>query len=260
MRWAVDEYGDEVHFDPCAALHTVVAGATRSGKSKLSQAILAQVSRREDVAVCGVDPAGGLLAPFHRLRSDDVVVGTGASALDAVMVLVDGLVALMEHRNQVLLDRMEEKMGCFTPGDPVVVVVLEEYAGLLAALEIRDKKQHKAFVLQVGRLLREGAKAGIRVFTVIQRPEAAVLHDRAQYARRISCRLDNADSVRMLFDAATPDMVTRLVNVPPGQGLMWEAGSPLRWFQAPDVEYVRYCELVFDRYRTPALSLGVSGA
>ncbi|KQB85133.1 FtsK/SpoIIIE domain-containing protein [Corynebacterium oculi] len=260
LRWALDEDGEEILFAPTVAMHTIVAGATRSGKSKLSQAILVQLARCPEVAVCGVDPAGGLLAPFARLRPEDVVVGSGIPALENAVKLIDHLVEVMEQRNMGLLDRLEEKMDHFSPECPLIVVVLEEYAGMLAALEAWDKKRQKGFVLQVGRLLREGAKAGIRVFTVIQRPEAAVLHDRAQYSRRISCRLDNADSVRMLFEDASAPVVARLVNVPPGQGLVWEAGSPPRWFQAPDLNYARYCELIFDRYRGPTLGLGVSGA
>ena len=47
----------------------------------------------------------------------------------------------------------------------MLVVVLEEYAGLIAAMEGVDKKKVNELKRIVGRLLREGAKAGITCFT-----------------------------------------------------------------------------------------------
>src|SRR5699024_12543066 len=68
--------------------HTVVAGATRSGKSVFSYVVLSQLARLPFVQVVGVDPSGLLLAPFVDAGAEHLALGT---AVDKLHAAVDGL-------------------------------------------------------------------------------------------------------------------------------------------------------------------------
>lgn len=63
VPFGIDALGNTVEFDPTSG-HTIISGATRSGKSATSYAILAQVARNPAVQVVGIDPTGILLTPF----------------------------------------------------------------------------------------------------------------------------------------------------------------------------------------------------
>lgn len=58
---------------------------------------------------------------------------------------------------------------------PLLVVVLEEYPGLLRVLDGTDKGLGRAARAAVARLLAEGGKAGVRVVLVAQRAEANIV-------------------------------------------------------------------------------------
>ena len=222
--------------------HTVISGATRYGKSVASYIILSKLADRQDIAVVGVDPSGILLGPWAELNHLHpwYALGTSPDDLDHAVDVLTALVNLMDRRIADLLVHGVDKITDFTPGHPAVVVVLEEYAGLLSALELHDKKAAKTATALVGRLLREGAKVGISVLTILQRPEANILHDRAQYSRRVTFRLDNADSVRMVADSATADAADRVLTLTPGRALLLEAGEQEQFVTFPNMTYEQY--------------------
>lgn len=168
-------------------------------------------------------------------------------ALGAVET-VERLVHVIDARIKVLLSHGYDKVPSewFTRHDPILLVVLEEYASTLEWMKGTDQALKPSERLlprmtgAVGRLLREGAKAGIRVFTIVQRPEGAVIHDRARYARRISHRTDNSESMKMLIEGAPPEVMERLKAAQPSVGLLYEAGAPLRFLRAYDLDYQHY--------------------
>lgn len=222
--------------------HTVISGATRSGKSVASYVILSQLADRQDIAVVGIDPSGILLGPWAELDGTHPWYALGASPddLDHAVDVLTALVNLMDRRIADLLVHGVDKITDFTPEHPAVIVVLEEYAGLLSALDAHDKKAAKTATALVGRLLREGAKVGISVLTILQRPEASILHDRAQYSRRVTFRLDNADSVRMVAESATDDATDRILTLSPGRALFLEAGEQEQFVTFPNMSYEQY--------------------
>jgi len=240
--------------------HTILAGATRSGKTVTSYCLLAGVARDPLVAVVGVDPSALTLAPFEDAGQELVVTGT--ADLPAVEAVLAELVAIMDERI-ARLRRSGVDHLIPSPELPTIRVVLEEYAGLLAAVEAYDAAAKPADRLKpriaghVGRLLREGAKAQVLVFTIIQRPDAALIGggDRAQYARRISHRLDNRDGVRMLNETADDDVIDHLIAAKSGVGLLNEAGEPLRFFRSVWLEYPTYIAEVQKHYRPKSLRI-----
>ncbi|OFU61131.1 FtsK/SpoIIIE domain-containing protein [Corynebacterium sp. HMSC14H10] len=250
--WAVDEDGQPVIWDPTDVGHVVIAGITRTGKSKGSQSIIAG-TLTPWIQYTGIDPSAGLLKPLKVFseRPGDFVLGSDDDFLNRAISLLERLVAVMRERIAAL--GWAEKVENFSTEMPAVVVVLEEYANLLVMAESsgKDGKKLRAqIVALVGSLLREGAKVGIDVFTILQRPEAAILHDRAQYSVRITYRQDNADSVKMLLDAPEREDVSRIVGLRPGRGVLSDNGQGLVWFQTPNPDYSTYVETVRDRIYT----------
>ena len=244
--WAVDENGLPVVWEPTQVGHVVISGITRTGKSKGSQSLIVGTCLPW-VQYIGIDPSAGLLKPLKHFsgRPGDFVLGSDPEWIDSAVTLLERCVEVMRDRISSL--GWAEKIGDFSTEVPVIVVVLEEYANLLVAAENhgKDGKKIKAKIISlVGSLLREGAKVGILCFTILQRAEAAVLHDRSQYSLRISYRQDNRDSIGMLFDQPEPEEISRIVSLSPGRGVLCDAGQPLRWFQTPNPGYSDYVHAV----------------
>lgn len=237
--FGVDESGQAVTFSP-ASLHTAVAGRTRSGKSVTVYSILSDASEQPWVRVVGIDPTGVLLGPMSDGKPLDFALGTSPESLGGALALLARVEREMDRRIAKLMllgvDQIPPSAYC-DPRLGAILLVLEEYAGLLAAM---TKAQAEEARRVVGRILREGSKAAVHVLTILQRPEAAVLHDRAQYARAIVMAVENADSVRMLLPSATPEQTEQLLGASPGRGFIAEAGRPLRFFRADYMTYSQY--------------------
>lgn len=241
-EFGVTEHGTAATFSPQRS-HTVVAGATRSGKSVTTYAILAGLSAMSWVQIAGIDPSSILLAPHARDRPQQFALGTSPGAVTGAINLLDRLESEMDRRIARLaavgIDAIPASWR--DPRLPWIVVTLEEYAGFLASC---TKNQRTEAVRVVGRILREGSKAGIHVLTILQRPEATILHDRAQYARRIVHRLDNADSVRMLLESASSEAIARHMNLPPGISVVHEAGAKSHLVRSDYLPYPSYARCV----------------
>ena len=226
------------HWDTPGA-HTVISGATRSGKSVFTYCVLSQLAGMKTVRICGVDVSGITLQPFIAVSKDYVACGSSQTDLDAALEVLHRLEALMDHRVEQLrrqkLDKVTPSAKC-----PAYVVVLEEYAGTLAAMEARNKKDKAEVIRVVGRLLREGAKAGVVVYTIVQRPEANVLHDRAQYARRVTHRLDNRDSVAMVAEGINDTTKAQVLGLSPGRCLILDAGRNPVFATTPNLTYQEF--------------------
>lgn len=243
IEFGIDEHGYRVAYHP-AKLHSILAGRTRSGKSVSAYGILVQVSEIPWVKILGIDPTGILLGPMSEGKESDFALGTSPAALAHAIELLQNLENLMDERISRLMALGIDQIPAEIYTDPrvgAIVLVLEEYAGLLAAC---DKKQGDEVRRIVGRVLREGSKATLHVLTILQRPEAAILHDRAQYARAVVMAVENADSVKMLLPMADPEQVERLVSAEPGRGYLMEAGQPLRFFRGDYIDYATYASIV----------------
>ena len=98
-------------------------------------------------------------------------------------------------------------------------MVLEEYPGELKQLRdfdaAQDRKRGERLEptarAAVGRLVAEGAKAGVRVLLLAQRADAEFIDgaSRSNFAARVSFRVDNADAVRMLLSRQRPSRSRR---------------------------------------------------
>lgn len=222
--------------------HALVQGQTGSGKSVWTYGQLADAATDPAVLVTGLDPSALLWRPFTGTRHAEWQVGGVGGDLAAHVALLERLVATMDDRIGAMPpDRDAVVTG---PDLPVLLVVLEEYAGLLRVADVTDKKIGARVRALVARLLSEGRKAGVRVLIVVQRADAAVVDGlvRAQCALRVSFSVDSGEAVRMLHPAA--DDVAGVLAAPPGVALVTRPGEALARFRAPLLEYGAYCALV----------------
>ena len=222
------EDGTDATIDLRDATHTAIQGMTRTGKSVFTYGLLAQLAGVPEVRVMGVDPNAVLLAPWaERALPGDIALGSDA---DEALAVIDRAVALMDERLHDLPAQRLEKLEIFTPDSPVVLLVLEEYPALIRAAELADGGRKPAervlprIRAQVGRLVSEGAKAGIRVLLITQRADASILDGptRAQMGTRITFAVDNRDAVTMLHPSAESETVDAVRGFPPGRALFWQ--------------------------------------
>lgn len=212
--------------------HTIVQGVTRSGKSVFTYSLLAQLCREPDIRITGCDPTGLLWRPFAGSRHAPFQV-SGLGSIDAHETL---LVRLVDEMDQRIRDLPADRDVLPISRDvPLVLVVLEELAGLYRAADSADPKQGKRIRALVGRLLSESAKAGFRCLLLVQRAEAAVVgaFERAMCSTRISFRTDNRASVELLHPGADPVIADEHSTALPGIALVSTPGRSLSRMRAP---------------------------
>lgn len=239
--------GTEAVIDLADAAHIGVQGMTRSGKSALLYTILGQVFASESVHISGIDPNQVLLGPLadaSETDSNDFVLG--ADPVGA-LTLLDEACRVMDERARGLKNSGIAAYEEFTSDFPVHVIVLEEYAGLLRQAAAHDEGLKPAertagkIKQRVGRLVSEGAKAGVRVVLITQRAEASIIDgdSRGQFGTRITLAVDNGDSVRLLHPQASPETVEAVIRFPVGRALFWQHRQE-RIVQCDFTEYGEY--------------------
>lgn len=247
--------GADVELDPFAAAHTLVTGRTRSGKSVQVYGMLAQL-RGLPVQLCGIDPTGILFnAVGQNLGGDTWRVSTLRDPDQAAQVMTS-LVAEMDDRiTRLLLARLDKFDHCdFSPSFPLLVVLLEEWPGTLAALAAADvasgakaaERVETCIKAAVQRLALEGAKVGVRLWIVAQRADASLLTGvlRSQLTQRLSFAQDD-DGLRMLHEGITADDIQAAQRFVPGQAFAEMAGTlPRTTYRADFIDYARLVQIM----------------
>ena len=246
------EDGSRFAWDVTEASHTIIQGMTRSGKSVATYGLLSQLARMPDdaVEVWGIDPASVLLGPWKDRVGGRERIVLGTEDAQAAFDLLWKLVQKMESRLARLREEGREKLEA---GDaPLVVVVLEEYPGLLRAIEQQDRsrptKERFGAAVQalVDRLLSEGAKVGVRVLMIVQRADASIVggYARGQFGTRLSFAVDTTEAVQMLHPTADRDTVDQVRNFPPGRALVWHhRREQVAQFDLTEYDVYRYLVL-----------------
>ncbi|MDN5856881.1 MAG: hypothetical protein L0K86_29395 [Actinomycetia bacterium] len=226
------ENGAALAQDWRAGAHTICQGVTRSGKSVWTYGLLAQLADHPDVLIAGCDPTGLLWRPFADSRHARwQVCGVGDPARH--QHLLTRLCTEMDQRIAAL--PVDADTLTVTRATPLLLVVLEEYPALLRVVDSADKDLGKSIRAQVGRLLAEGAKVGVRVVILAQRAEAAVIgaFERAMCSWRLSFRTDNRASVELLHPGADPGVADAHTTAEPGIALVTMPGRPLTRVRDP---------------------------
>lgn len=248
------EDGADVVVDPADAWHMAMQGATRSGKSALSYTLLGALAGRPEILVCGVDPSGILLSPWKDGRGG-AWVAPGTADMTRASDALGGVVAEMDRRISALVAAGRDKVEAFDAGCPLLLVVLEEYPGTLSAARAQDDAEGRTgadriaarIERDVGRLVKESAKVGVRLLVLAQRMSARAVDtdDRSNFGVRVTLRVDNGDAVGMLHDGpAARAYVEAARQFPPGMGLVEGPGRPLQRWRADLTDYATYRRLV----------------
>lgn len=244
VTFGLDEYADPVTGDLSTAAHLIIQGATGSGKSMFAYGLLSQLAAAPYVTVTGSDVTGLLLGPWVDHATAGIPV-LGTRQADAHVHLLERVVSEMDRRiTWIPAGHDSVPIG---PECPLLVVVIEEYPGLLRLLDAIDPKGFaKTARACVARLLGEGRKAGIRLVMIAQRAEANIIggYERGQASHKISFRVDTADAVRMLHPQAAPEVIADHATAEPGIGLLSAPGQPLTRFRGPYLPYADYCKAV----------------
>jgi S-DNA-T family DNA segregation ATPase FtsK/SpoIIIE len=257
----VTQDGQPVAFDLIVdAAHVAVQGQTRSGKSQLAYNLLGRLAALPHVRVVGIDPSGLLLAPFA--QAGEPLIALGQADAERSLNVLRAVKTETDERIERMAPTRIDKLDHFTTDTPLWVLVLEEYPGILEAAQDEDtatgRKPGERTEPQIRRLMRQlvaqSAKAGVRVFLMAQRAEASILDgaSRSNFGTRISLRVDNADSVRMLHPSADPALCQRVEMFAPGVALIDSPGHPRVIARGPITTYADYYQRVVTARREAA--------
>ena len=230
--------------------HLGVQGQNGSGKSAFCYGLLSQLAAAPDVLVAGSDITGLLLGRAWDDTAHRPHQVTGTADIGAHAVLLEDLVAEMDRRLEAIPPRRDKIEP--TPETPTVLVVLEEFPGLLRAADGLPKPKRGEGVpvgdrirTAVLRLLSEGRKAAFRVLMLAQRFEATAVgggYARDQFALRLSFRVP-ADSLEMLHGTDARPLGQEHANAAPGVAYLSGLGRDCERIRVPYLgEYGEYCD------------------
>jgi S-DNA-T family DNA segregation ATPase FtsK/SpoIIIE len=230
-----DEDGKDLYIDLGKPEHMLIQGQTRSGKSATTEIILGSLANRSDVLLTGIDPTNLLLGPADGLPHPELR-HTGTADMAQAMGVLKAVETLMDERNRWLRDNHYGELTRFSADMPLCVLVLEEFNGVVVAFGSSDTatgaragdRLEPAAKRTIQRIVQEGAKAGIRVILLTQRAEASIVGGdvRSNFAKRITMRVDNPDSVRLLHPNATAEDCAEITRFDPGYGVIQQTGKP----------------------------------
>lgn len=242
--------GQDISVDPRTSLHCAVQGATRSGKSSLAYTWLGGLAPDVDagrVILCGVDPSGLLLGPWAAYRGASLrVIGTGQPT--AYVDVLGQIVAEMDRR----ISRLHRAgLDQWPLSASTVLVVIEELPAVGPLLDADDAaegrkpadKLGKQWTALLGRLLAEGAKAGVRLLLIAQRfavGEGLRGTDRGNIGTRITLRVSDRASVAFLHEGIDATTATSVAGFRAGQALIERPGEPLTTMLADYTTYAQY--------------------
>ena len=225
--------GLDVVLDLVALAHWLICGETRSGKSVACYGLLSQLAAAgPSVRVVGVDPTSVLLRPFDERVSPkhDPLIVRGTEEPERIISTMEALRAEMVRRLALLESLDTDKLMVFTPGCPLIVVVLEELPGITRLLAAADQasgakpaeRLATQFQNHLETLAAESAKVGIRLICLAQRPDSNILggYAREQLTTRIGFRFSGLEGVKMLFPELDSGEAKRVSKFEAGMALI----------------------------------------
>ena len=229
IRIGRTQYGRDVVVDLARdAAHWIYQGKTRSGKSQASYNLLAQCATNPAVRVVGSDPTTVLLRPFVEREHGEHYIHLGTDYQQRTVDVLRWVKAESDRRIEGMWDRRIDKYTRFSAAFPLILVVAEEFPGIIEAAtdedaaEARKPADRIAPRLQslIRQLAAQSAKAGIRLLLLAQRAEANIVggNARSNFAVKMSLRLDEPESLKMLHPTATLQESALAAVFPPGVG------------------------------------------
>ncbi|SDP96697.1 hypothetical protein SAMN04487905_12123 [Actinopolyspora xinjiangensis] len=197
--------GEPLHFklwNPGAgALHALISGVTRSGKTKVLDVVLTEASMSDRVYPLVIDGGGGASLPQWRERAN-LFAGTPEQAREVLRYTL----RLIERRRPVV---ERQGGGSLEPSPelPLVPVVIDEAHKLLMS---DDETDNRDIVRMCEQITQEGAKFGVCLILATQVPSVK--------------QLGNSTALRDQVKAGT---IVGLRITEKGSGNMIDTGDPM---------------------------------
>jgi S-DNA-T family DNA segregation ATPase FtsK/SpoIIIE len=201
----------------------LIAGATGAGKGSVIWSLvrtLAPAVRVGLVQVWVCDPKGGMeFAAGKRLFA------RFAATPEEIAELLEAAVAAMRARAVRLAGL--SRLHAPRPGDPLLVVVVDELASLTAYAADRDVKRRVGAAL--GLLLSQGRAAGVAVIGAVQDPRKDVVAFRDLFPVRVALRMTEAAQVDLVLGDGAHERGAYAERIPvelPGVGFVLTDADP----------------------------------
>lgn len=207
-----DEDGTPIVLNLALSAHALVAGATRSGKSITVNTLLAYASLMRDVRLIVIDPNLGAVAPWWRTAykvSDSIHPDEPTEILRWVR-------EEMQRRERLFWSGRTDRITNFSPDMPLLVLAIDEVANYTRH---PDRKARERFEAELLAIASQGAKFGVRLWLLTQKPSADVLTTavRTNLSARICHRVDTTEDFLHLFpDGRELDITAADREMPPG--------------------------------------------
>jgi S-DNA-T family DNA segregation ATPase FtsK/SpoIIIE len=191
------EDGEPMLLNLRTSAHGVIAGATRSGKSITVNNLLAASALMPDVRQIIIDPNVGAVAPWWRTAHTVSSASDPEEPTDILRGVRDEMAAREGHFWRARTDKITD----FSPDMPVLLVVIDEITNYTTH---GDKKLREAFIAELAAVASQGAKFGVRLWLLGQKPSSAAVPTqiRANLSSRICHRVDTVDDYAHLFPDA----------------------------------------------------------
>lgn len=177
--------------------HTLVAGASGSGKASLVWGLLlglAEPIHSGVVEVWGIDRKGGMELALGR-----ALLTRFAADAERSVILLEDAVAAMQARARELAGKTRQHTP--TVDSPTVVILIDELAALTAYETDRDLLRRANAALAT--LASQGRAVGFIVFACLQDPRKETLPARGLFTQTVGLRLrDRMETAMVLGDGA----------------------------------------------------------
>jgi DNA segregation ATPase FtsK/SpoIIIE, S-DNA-T family len=204
-----------------AGTHVFIAGATGSGKGSVQSGILAALAPYVAAGLVEVwlcDPKGMELAlwePLAARYARPIIDPAGEPTFEPVVRLVEDTARLIVARSEAK-HALKQRKHIPTPGDPFVVVFLDELATLTAYIDEGKDRWKSRAKRSLSIALSQGRAPGLAVVANLQDPRKEVIPQRGLFPTTICLRQTEAEMVDLILGKGAHDRGARAEEIPEG--------------------------------------------
>lgn len=174
-----DYAGNNILFDIKKAPHTIISGTTGSGKSVLLHVIIANLIVK-DIELSLLDPKGIEFSDYKPYFTNTI--------LHSVPKMISFMTAMV--------DEMEVRFSSYTKNNKPIVIVIDEFADILA------QDHTDQFRKLICRLAQKSRAANMHLIMATQRPSASMVDSdiKANFPARIACKTASVVDSRLILN------------------------------------------------------------
>ncbi|WP_404385004.1 hypothetical protein LL946_03985 [Knoellia locipacati] len=197
-----------------ARVHTLVAGATGSGKASVMWSLIAALApavRAGTVRLVGIDLKAGM-----ELLHARALFSSLATTPEEAVVVLEREAEAMAIRAAVMAGNIRSHNPSST--DPHVIVVIDELAAITRYITDRDLSRRADTALRL--LLTQGRAPGFTVWGWVQDPRKDTVPMRSLFPQKIGLRLVDVFETEMILGEGTAKVAPchRIRDTHPGTG------------------------------------------